>query len=291
MIHLENGLLSAQVQELGATLRSLRMKEGGPEYIWQGDSRFWRGSAPNLFPFIGRLHGGRYTLKGKDYEMGLHGFAREKEFRCLSREKDFCLLSLEDDEHSRSIYPYRFCLSLAFRLGEEGLDIGYSLENRDEKPLFCALGAHPGFNLPLEPGLDFSDYVLSFPESFRAERVFFGPNGLCQGEKQPYPLEEGRKIRLSHELFSQEALVLKGWPGQLSVAPDKGGRGFRLSCTNMPYIGLWHAPGTQAPFLCVEPWSSLPGREGITEELSAMEDRIKLPPGEKFESRLSITLL
>lgn len=54
----------------------------------------------------------------------------------------------------------------------------------------------------------------------------------------------------------------------------------RVSWPQMPYVGFWHKPHTDAPFVCIEPWSVLPGREGVVEELEKMADRTKLQPGE-----------
>ncbi len=48
----------------------------------------------------------------------------------------------------------------------------------------------------------------------------------------------------------------------------------------MPYIGFWHADKTDAPYVCLEPWSSLPGRDGADEDISRMNDRIKIEPNE-----------
>ena len=62
MIHIENAFISAEIMETGGTLHSLKWKETGAEYLWQGDPAYWRGQAPNLFPFVGRLFEKAYTL-------------------------------------------------------------------------------------------------------------------------------------------------------------------------------------------------------------------------------------
>lgn len=41
-----------------------------------------------------------------------------------------------------------------------------------------------------------------------------------------------------------------------------------LTYPKMPYVGFWHMPETDAPFLCIEPWSSLQSRDGIVEDIS-----------------------
>lgn len=55
MIHIENVFISAEIMETGGTLHSLKWKETGAEYLWQGDPAYWRGQAPTvnvLFLFL-----------------------------------------------------------------------------------------------------------------------------------------------------------------------------------------------------------------------------------------------
>lgn len=37
-------------------------------------------TSPVLFPFVGNVSGKQYRTKGKTYDMGQHGFARDMEF-------------------------------------------------------------------------------------------------------------------------------------------------------------------------------------------------------------------
>ena len=72
---LNNEKLCVRVSSLGAELRSVRGADG-TEYLWQGDERFWRGRATNIFPYVGRLTEDSYLWRGARYKMGRHGFAR-----------------------------------------------------------------------------------------------------------------------------------------------------------------------------------------------------------------------
>lgn len=53
MITLHNDKLVMQIAELGAEPQSLRSKETGCEYIWNGDPEYWFRHAPLLFPMTG----------------------------------------------------------------------------------------------------------------------------------------------------------------------------------------------------------------------------------------------
>ncbi|GAA6204290.1 MULTISPECIES: hypothetical protein [Thalassotalea] len=64
---LSNNLLTCQINERGAELNSLVSTTHHQEYIWQADPAIWAGSAPILFPVVGRLNEGEYRYQGKDY--------------------------------------------------------------------------------------------------------------------------------------------------------------------------------------------------------------------------------
>ena len=72
MINIKNEILSCDISEIGAEIKSL--KKGDTEYIWCADPKFWGKSAPVLFPMIGSSKDNKYTLNGKTYPMKKHGF-------------------------------------------------------------------------------------------------------------------------------------------------------------------------------------------------------------------------
>ena len=73
---IKNDKIEVSVEDLGAQMRSIKDAEG-KEYLWQGDEKYWKECAPNLFPYIARLTQGKYILKGKTYDMTTHGFFKE----------------------------------------------------------------------------------------------------------------------------------------------------------------------------------------------------------------------
>ena len=77
---LENEALKVTINSFGAELASIRGKETDTEYLWNADAKFWKRSAPVLFPFVGSLKNKEYHYEGKTYSMGQHGFARDMEF-------------------------------------------------------------------------------------------------------------------------------------------------------------------------------------------------------------------
>ena len=86
-------------------MRSIKDAEG-KEYLWQGDEKYWNGSAPNLFPYIARLTEGKYTLRGKSYEMPKHGFLRNSVLKLKEKTQTKMVFSLTDSEETYKMYPY-----------------------------------------------------------------------------------------------------------------------------------------------------------------------------------------
>ena len=288
MIQLENEHLKVLIRPTGGELQSIVGKDTGTEYLWQGDENIWTGRAPNLFPFVGRLFEKRYTLRGTSYDMTIHGFAPKAEMVAEQVGENCCVLTLTDSEATRAIYPYRFVYRVLYELQENRVCVRYEVCNRSEEPLYCALGGHPGFRVPLEEGLQFEDYELAFPKDSEPKRVLFSERALVSGERTPYPLREGTKIPLHHDLFDEDAVVLAEAPSSVSLSSPAGRRGVRVSWEKMKYVGFWHRPNCAAPYVCIEPWSALPGRDGVLEDLEKMEDRTVVSPGEIYESPFEI---
>ena len=94
IITLKNDKYAAQVDSYGAQLISLK-DNTGTEYIWQRKEPFWSECAPILFPVVGRPLDGVITVDGKNYEMGLHGFARHTEFAVVSQNDAAAVLSIK----------------------------------------------------------------------------------------------------------------------------------------------------------------------------------------------------
>ena len=86
-IKLENESLELTINSFGAELKSITGKETGTQYLWDADEKYWKRSAPVLFPFVGSLKDKKFTVDGTDYPMGQHGFARDMEFEHCVTDK------------------------------------------------------------------------------------------------------------------------------------------------------------------------------------------------------------
>lgn len=290
MTQIANEHLIVTISPEGGTLTSVKDAKTGREYLWQGDPAYWGGQAPNLFPFVGRLHEERYTLNGKSHPMTRHGFVRHAQMTLESANGTECCFALEDTPEIREMYPYHFVFRIRYRLEAGTIHIAFQVENRSEETLYCGMGGHPGFNVPMDDGLRFEDYELTFPEPCQPHQVVFSPALQVAPERPDYALKDGMRLPLCHELFDVDAVVLADAPRCVTLSAPKGTHGVTVAYPQMPYVGFWHQPRTDAPYLCIEPWATLPGRDNTVEELTCLPDGIAVPAGETFSNDWSITI-
>ena len=272
---IKNNYLTVQVNLHGAGLWSVKDQDE-TEYLWQGDPKYWEDRSPILFPYIARLTNGKYYLDGQEYEMDIHGFAKDSIFEVSKHTENELILGLTDSEKTYVQYPYHFLFEVRYRLLENRLDITFHVENRDTKTMYFGVGGHPGFNVPLQSGEQFEDYYLEFSGDGKAKKELFSEDCFVLGQTEEFPLEAGTKLPLRHELFDNDAIILSGMPKQVTLKSKAGAKAVRVSYPKMDYLGLWHWPKTDAPYICIEPWSSLPSRKGIVEDLAKQENLKKL---------------
>ena len=286
---LENSRLRLTVDSLGAQMMSLQNLDGR-EYLWQGDPRYWCERAPVLFPVVGRLTGNSYRYGGQVYSMGIHGFAAHQDFSCLCPEPNRLVLELTDNRETREQYPFAFCLKIIYELIKDRVQVTYQVENTGTGMLPFGIGGHPGFRVPLEEGEQFDDYILEFTGGCQPDRVGFTPQVFLSGQDQPYSLNEGKYLPLRHDLFDEDAVILKNMSREITLRSRVSPHGVQVSYPDMPYLGLWHVPNTDAPYLCIEPWSSLPARQNVVEDFACKSDLIQLGPGKTYINTWSITI-
>lgn len=289
MLHtIKNDCLSVTVSEQGAEFQSI-LGADGTEYLWQGDSTYWSDRALNIFPYVARLTEGSYYLDGELHHMAIHGIAPYRRFSAAEHTDTRLVLELCSDEKTLAEYPRQFCFRVMYALRKDVLEVTYQVENRDEKTMYFGLGGHPGFNVPLAPGKTFEDYRLRFGEACAPVRVGFSEDCFVTDDDTPFPLEEGCLLPLRHSLFDNDAIVLKEMARQVTLESGSG-PAVTVTFPQMAYLGLWHWPRTDAPYICIEPWCSLPSRKGETAVFEEQENLISLPCGGTYANTWTIRI-
>ena len=283
---LKNERLTVTLSDHGAELISV--KKGDCEYIWQGDKAYWDGQAPILFPICGRLFEQTCTYDGKTYRMGTHGFARTSDY-CVKKVTDSeIVFRLEANDETRAVYPFDFALEIGYRLENATLLTTATIYNTGSEILPATFGGHPGFNVPLGGDGCFSDFYLEFGEECSPDEIMMTPTCFLTGKRQAYPLVDGKRLPLSHDLFNIDAIFLSRVADSVTLRSDKTDRAVTLRYPDMPYLGIWHAPRTDAPYVCIEPWCGLPAFDQTIEDLATKPDMFRICPNSKKSVQFSI---
>jgi len=286
---INNGRLELTVDSMGAQIMNL-VSSDGTEYIWQGDPNTWTGRSPVLFPFIGRLTNNSYKLNGQEYPMTIHGFAKLNEFTVIEQTDNVLTFELRANEKTLEQYPFNFVLRVIHELMDDTLAITYSVTNLSGDVMPYAIGGHPGIRVPLVEGDRFEDYDLTFGQPCQPTRINFTEKCFVSNKDILFPLEDGVRLPLKHDLFDDDAIVLMHAASEVTLASRVSGRGVRASYPDMPYIGFWHWPKAETPYVCIEPWSSLPSRQDVIEEFTCKSDMLRLAPGATRDTTWTITV-
>lgn len=286
---IKNTELTVVLDSVGAVLHSIQ--KDGAEYLWQGDPKYWARRDVNLFPYVGRLYDGKYLLDGKTYPMTIHGFCIGTEFAVSQQTEDTVRFTLTDNENTLAMYPFRFAFHVEYRLEGSTVIKTCLVENRDSREMYFGIGGHPGLNVPLDQQGSFTDWKLVFDEPCQpVRRDLDQSNYLLADTSAPFPLENGTTIPLEHRLFDLDAVVLEDVCRTVTLCSSGSHRSVTVSFPDCPFVGFWHAPRTDAPYVCIEPWVSLPSHSAYMEDLSTQEHLIHLPSGETYRNCMTITL-
>ena len=290
-IKLENESLELTINSFGAELKSITGKETGTQYLWDADEKYWKRSAPVLFPFVGSLKDKKFTVDGTDYPMGQHGFARDMEHTMESQTADTIWFSLRSDEETMKKYPFAFVLKIGYKLADNELKVMWKVENPDTKTLYFSIGAHPAFLCPFHDEESKLGYGLQFAGLKEVHHHGNTPDtGLAvMSEDIVIPLED-EKVYFTPGFFDRCTYMVEGkQTGEVSlVTPD--GKPYVTMDFDAPLFAIWSPEGKDAPFVCLEPWMGRCDNIGFDKEISEKPGINKVESGETFEKEYQIVV-
>ena len=240
-----------------------------------------RGGCPILFPFPGRVAGGRYRFDGRDYQLPLnapaeathlHGFAPRARWRVASQDAATCVCvvdhSLLTEADARG-YPWPFALAVRWSVAPGRLRADVRVENPGSGDLPFGFGLHP--YLVAAP-----DAVVQVPASEQwpiAGNVMAGPPGPTTGSWPWASLEPGA------------SLLLTGLPTG-TVEATVGDCAVRFPGDRFGEVVVYRPPDRAA--VCVEPWTSVAGAANLLEP-GAPHGLLRLPPGAAWQAWVEIS--
>lgn len=280
---LSNDLLTVTIDTFGAELHSIVNNRTGHQYLWQGDKAFWGRRSPVLFPIVGSVWEGRYRMDGKEFLLGQHGFARDREFAVMpDAPEDEAWFFLESDEKTLALYPRRFRLEIGYRLQEARLTVMWRVINLDDREMSFQIGAHPAFNYPDFNAADEVHGYFCF-DNRSLEAQVIAEKGCVGDATVPVALDGEEMLPIVGDTFRNDAIVLAGGQVHRVSMLDKNRAPYLTLLFQAPLVGLW-SPTAAAPFVCIEPWYGRCDRVGFSGEFAAREYVNTLAPEKAFSA-------
>ncbi len=287
MLTIENQFLKVTINLKGAELSSIINKENGKEYLWQADPSHWPRHSPILFPIVGRLRNDEFFYNGMNYSLSQHGVARDLDFSVVEQKENSALFELRSNPEIRIAYPFKFLLQVGYELKENTININYQVTNKDHSKMYFSIGAHPGFNCPLNEDEKRSDYSLVFEkkETLSTQQL---KEGIRADQFTPV-LDDSNVILIEDNLFDNDALIFRDVQSESITLQNGDEKLVSVNFKGFPYLGIW-SKSSDSPFICIEPWYGVADHEKHNHKLEEKEGILSLDPKNHFKASYSISI-
>ena len=284
---LENSTLRIEIADRGAELCSVVDKATGRERIWTADPAVWNRHAPILFPFVGKLCGGKYRVGGREYPMKTqHGFARDMDFACAEATGEAVRHLLTASGATKAAYPYDFSLQVSHALDRENprrLNIAWKVMNTGAEAMLYAIGGHPGFLLP--QGVNKEDCFICLPGHESVSYFSVTAEGYAL-PKITRVLNPDRGLAKYQSDIPDTWIFADQGVEEVGIALPDGTPYVTLKCPDFPMLAVWANP--KGPFICLEPWFGRTDDDGFAGTLEDKPGMQRLEPGAAREIAYSI---
>ncbi len=290
MYTLENNKLKIAVKKIGAELCKISSVQNINEFMWNADPTVWVNYAPNLFPIIGALKNDRYFFDGKEYNLVKHGFIRHNKDIVLHEQTTNSLtFKLIYNEATLKSYPFKFEFYITYKLTDNIIEVIHTIKNCDNKIMYFSVGGHPAFKCPVYHDEQYENYFLEFEyEEHSVRHLINMENGLISSNTKPI-FDNTNIIRLTHELFNNDALVFKNLKSRkVTLKSDTYGAILTVKYNEFPYLGIWAKP--TGNYVCIEPWLGIADHEDTNQDLKTKEGILSLSPNKTFTAAYSIEI-
>ena len=261
---LKNEFLTVKVDSLGAELISA-VGADGHEYVWPAEPGCWESHAPILFPACGRLLNSQYTYRGTTYNMNAHGFASKSEFKALRATSSALTLMLKSNESTKEIYPFDFTFTAEYTLVGNALSLALTVRNDSRDLLPYMVGWHPGFVLEGEEPI--GDFTLKMDAKNNSVVWYPLQNGcFIRPYGEDYQLTNGSYPLTEEEIYKNDTMIFVGTGNSARLSSPGSTHTVNMTWSdNLPYFCIWKDDFSAARFICLEPWSDVPGTGDVEE--------------------------
>ena len=283
MIILKNDEISIKISENGAEIVEGKYASG-EDFIWIGDDS-WQDHSPTLFPICGTLIDNKYTHGGKEYSMGIHGFAQYFDFTVEEKTDSSVLLSLCSSEETLKLYPFNFKFFVRYTISGKTVTVEHRVENTDSSDIFFSFGSHEGYYIP--------DGVENYYVELDEDRTLYsaaldGP--YLNGRSQPV-IENESKIPLKSDKYHTYDLIFLNIDfSAVTLYHNSGKKIARAEFEGYPHLLIWSEPNSR--FVCIEPWYGLPDYTSDRDdrEFTHKKGLVRLEKGKSFSMSNKFTV-
>ena len=227
MFNIKNEVMEMSVSEKAAEVHALKKKGDDYNYIWSGDPSVWAGRNPILFPQVTSNPEKTLKISGIKYKTGNHGFARNQVFNLIEEKSDELTLGIKENEETLKQYPFKFELSVNYKLVSNTVELTYRIKNNDDKDMPFGFGLHPAFAC----AHDYKNVKCLFN---REEKEF------------------GKEIEINRELFEKYPTVIISHPSsdKCTLLTGNGQRKVSIDYPGYNIFAVW----SKGDYVCLEPW-------------------------------------
>lgn len=268
----------------GGEMESFLDKTTGIQYLYQGDTEYWSGKNPGLFPLIGNTFSGKYEIDGTTYAMKNHGLIRYADLTCVHHDEHSITFELTDTPETRKQYPFSFCYHVTYLLEDNKVTITYDITNTGDEAMPFMFGLHPAFLCPLTKDEKFEDYHLLFDQKECVNQLLFDPNKEKDVLVKPVEVQD---IPLTYDWITDAATVIYENCRSPYITLKGKKHGVKVSIAGYKYLAIW-TPKEGAPFLCIEPWHGHGDFVEVKEDFYHREGTMILSSNETFTTAYTI---
>lgn len=281
---IQNDKLSVSVDTFGAQVMSV-LSSDGYEYIWQG-GEWWPDRCPVLFPTCGNLPTRKYTYRGGEYKLPIHGIAMYREFVLKEQDATRLVFALSSDEQTRSSYPFDFVFEVEFRIDGNKLFTTLTPKNTCDRPMPYMTGWHPGFNL-------WGDYAIEeYAVNFGDKELDWYPipaGGPIAKYPEKHALDNGKYFLNEEEIYKNDTMIFENYSKSFTLEDGDGNARIAMKVSeNLPFFCIWKEASSEARFVCLEPWNNIFNSDGTTEDFEKKK-MATLMPGESESYTYEVT--
>ena len=287
---IENEFLRVTIIENGAQIKSVVSKCDGVEHMWNANPEVWKYHSPVMFPYAGKVRDGRIEIRNQVVENApQHGFHRVHNHSLVSHNPECLVLALEANDQTRAMFPYQFRFLSTFKLVENSIHHILTVENLDEESFPFGIGYHPAFAVPFDAEHSITDYELRFSD-LESPVCLESPAGLLNGKY--YTLGSNiQAIDITDGMFDNDSHCMINLRSKtLGLYEKNSARAVVCDIQDFPYCLIWGKPG-KPPFICIEPWHSLPSMDSGSYRWEEKAAAASVAPGESWSCTMKTSFV